>query len=146
LYGSGIRVGELISINRADLHDRSFTVIGKGGKVRLCFYDNRSEELINRYLSIREDNNPALFVTNGTRMTSGGVQEVFRQTAKRANLNKPITPHTMRHSFSTNFLRNNGNLRYLQELLGHSSLETTQMYTHVVNEDLRKMYTKYHSI
>ena len=147
LYASGIRVSELISLDRANLHDNSFTIIGKGGKARLCFFDARAEQYINAYLRTRTDNHAALFINkNNTRMSTGNVQEMFQALSKRAGFDVPVTPHVLRHSFSTNFLQNNGNMRYLQALLGHSSLETTQMYAHVVDEDLRGIYTKYHSI
>lgn len=147
LYASGIRVSELVSLDRANLHDQSFTIIGKGGKARLCFFDERAEKHINAYLKLRTDNCPALFINknDNRRATTGNVQEMFQTLSKRAGFDVPVTPHVLRHSFSTNFLQNNGNMRYLQTLLGHSSLETTQMYAHVVDEDLRGIYQKHHT-
>lgn len=147
LYASGIRVSELCKIDRDSIHDNSFTVVGKGNKARLCFYDERTNFFIEEYLMHRTDSNPALFINNqnGQRITASGVQEVFRLARKKAGLKIPIHPHTLRHSFATDFLRNNGNMRYLQALLGHSSLETTQMYSHVVDEDLRKVYALHHA-
>ena len=97
---------------------------------------------------MQADNSEALVVSyeNKTRMTATNIQLLVRNAAKRAGIKKHVTPHTLRHSFATNFLRNNGNLRYLSTLLGHSSLDTTAIYTHVVDNDLEQQYQRYHSI
>lgn len=148
IYSSGIRLSELIRLNRGQIHDNSFTVVGKGRKPRLCFIDKRTSDLMKQYLASRKDNNPALIVSqeHKDRMTATNIQLLVRNTALRAGINKRVTPHTLRHSFATNFLRNNGNMRYLASLLGHSSLETTQMYAHVVDKDLQRQYNIYHTI
>jgi site-specific recombinase XerD len=103
---------------------------------------------MDEYLATRKDNNAALIVSaeNKARMTPTNIQLLVRNTAKRAGIDKHVTPHTLRHSFATNFLRNNGNMRYLAELLGHSSMDTTMMYAHVVNKDLQRQYEIYHTI
>jgi integrase/recombinase XerD len=149
LYASGIRVSELCSINRADIkEDGTFTVLGKGSKPRLCFLDERTQWLIDEYLEERSDSNPALFIARqtGNRVNPGGVQMVFRLARDKAGFKTPIHPHTLRHSFATDLLKNNANIRYVQELLGHRSLETTQVYTHVTNVDLQKVYREHHKI
>lgn len=170
LYASGIRISELCSLDINDLHDQSFTVIGKGGKARLCFYDERTEELLKRYISIRRngykvyinkggvktnsvryfhepDNNPALFINQlGLRVNPNDIQIMFRRVCKKAGLDERVTPHTLRHSFATELLKENTNLRYVQGFLGHASLQTTQMYTHIVDEDLRAIYSVKHKI
>lgn len=148
LYSSGIRLSELISLNRGQIIDRRFTVIGKGRKPRLCFIDKRTEALMNTYLQSRIDNHDALIISNENkqRMTATNVQLLIRNSARRAGLVKKVTPHTLRHSFATNFLKNNGNMRYLASLLGHSSMDTTMMYAHVVDADLQRQYEKYHTI
>ena len=148
LYSSGIRLSELIALNRGQIVDRRFTVIGKGRKPRLCFIDKRTENLMEMYLKSRDDHNSALVVSfeNKDRMTATNIQLLVRNSATRAGITKKVTPHTLRHSFATNFLRNNGNMRYLAALLGHSSMDTTMMYAHVVDADLQKQYEKYHSI
>ena len=148
LYSSGIRLSELIALNKGQIIDRRFTVIGKGKKPRLCFIDERTELLMNMYLAKRQDNNSALVVSNEykRRMTATNIQLLVRNTAKRAGITKKVTPHTLRHSFATNFLRNNGNMRYLSAMLGHASLDTTMMYAHVVDYDMQKQYEKYHTI
>lgn len=148
LYSSGIRLSELIALNRGQIVDRRFTVIGKGRKPRLCFIDERTEQLMGIYLKSRHDNNSALIVSfeHKDRMTATNIQLLVRNSAKRAGIDKKVTPHTLRHSFATNFLRNNGNMRYLAALLGHASMDTTMMYAHVVDRDLQKQYEKYHTI
>ena len=147
LYGSGIRVSELISLDQSQIINDSFTVVGKGGKARLCFVDDRTSRLLKAYLRLRKDNHPALFVTEHKycRIKAETVQMSVRCAARRAGINRHITPHTLRHSFATDFIRHNGNVRHLQELLGHSSLETTAHYAHVVNEDLRKSFEAHHT-
>lgn len=148
LYSSGIRLSELISLNRGQIVDRRFTVIGKGGKVRLCFIDKRTEELMDAYLKTRKDKDSALIISakNKARMTPTNIQLLIHNSAKRAGITKKVTPHTLRHSFATNFLKNNGNMRYLSTMLGHASLDTTMMYAHVVDNDLQAQYEKYHTI
>lgn len=147
LYSSGIRLSELIQLNRGQIVDRQFTVIGKGNKPRLCFIDERTEHLMEHYLRTREDRADALIISaqNKARMTPTNVQLLIRNSAMRAGITKKVTPHTLRHSFATNFLRNNGNMRYLSTMLGHASLDTTMMYAHVVDNDLKEQYKKYHT-
>ena len=149
LYASGVRVSELCALNRLDIReDNTFTVVGKGGKARLCFIDERTSLLLHKYFRLRDDNDPALLLSDNTgkRISVGTVQEIFRVARRKGGFTKPIHPHTMRHSFATNLLRNNTNLMYVSSFLGHSSVQTTQMYTHVVNEDLKKIYQEKHTI
>lgn len=147
LYSSGIRLSEFIQLDRNSIKERSFTVIGKGKKMRLCFIDQRTELLMQSYLKTRKDNCPALVVSNiyKQRMTASNVQLLVRNTAKKAGIDKHVTPHVLRHSFATNFIKNNGGIRPLSELLGHRSLDTTAIYTHMVNNELEKQYAKFHT-
>lgn len=147
LYSSGIRLSEFISLDRDAIKNRSFTVIGKGGKLRLCFIDKRTESLMKKYLKTRTDNCPALVVSNlyKQRMTASNVQLLIRNSAKRAGIDRHITPHVFRHSFATNFISNNGGIKPLAELLGHKSLDTTSIYTHLINNELSKQYSKFHT-
>lgn len=148
LYASGIRLSELISLNRGQIVEKRFTVIGKGGKPRLCFIDDRTEKLMEEYLARRKDNDSALVVSYNfkERMTKTNIELLVRNTASKAGLNKKVTPHTLRHSYATNFLRNNGNMRYLSYSLGHASMDTTAMYAHVVDYDLERQYQQFHTI
>ena len=148
LYSSGIRLSEMISLNRDSIQNRQFTVVGKGKKARLCFIDERTEKIMNEYLASRTDDCEALIISykNKARMTPTNVQLLVKNTAIRAGITKKVTPHILRHSFATNFIRNNGNIKYLSVLLGHVSINTTAIYTHVVDNDLAYQYSCYHTI
>lgn len=148
LYSSGIRLSEMLALDRGQIVNRRFTVIGKGKKPRICFIDERTEELMDEYLKKRTDKNNALIVSKDKkRMTATNVQLLVSNAARNAGLShKHIHPHTLRHSFATNFLENNGNMRYLSVLMGHSNLNTTAMYAHVVDVDLEKQYKRFHSV
>lgn len=148
LYSSGIRLSEMIALNRDSIVDRQFTVVGKGKKARLCFIDERTEKIMKEYLASRNDDCEALIVSykNKARMTPTNVQLLVKNTALRAGIAKKVTPHILRHSFATNFIRNNGNIKYLSALLGHVSINTTAIYTHVVDNDLAYQYKRYHSV
>ena len=147
LYSSGIRVSELCSLNRDSIVDRQFMVVGKGKKARLCFIDERTERLMKAYLKTRKDRNDKLIVSHlyRTGVTKGTIELVVKNTAARAGIDKQVTPHILRHSFATNFIRNNGNIKYLSVMLGHASMDTTSIYTHVVDNDLKEQYKRFHS-
>lgn len=147
-YSSGIRLSELISLDRGSIQNRQFQVVGKGRKARLCFIDKRTEDLMEEYLEERNDSSEALIVSKmyKQRMTPSNVQLVIKNTAERAGITKKVTPHILRHSFATNFLQNNGNIRYLSTMLGHANVSTTTIYTHVVDNDLRLQYLKFHTV
>lgn len=148
LYSSGIRLSEMISLNRDSIKQRRFQVVGKGKKARLCFIDERTEKLMNEYLSKRVDDSPALVVSAifKERMTPTNVQLLIKNSAARAGITKHVTPHVLRHSFATDFILNNGGIRHLSILMGHSSINTTAIYTHVADNELEMQYKKYHSI
>lgn len=147
-YSSGIRLSELISLNRSSIQNRQFQVVGKGKKARLCFIDERTERLMNEYLDSRDDDCDALIISKikKARMTPTNVQLLIKNTANRAGIKKRVSPHILRHSFATNFLQNNGNIRYLSTMLGHSSVDTTSIYAHVVDNDLHRQYLSFHTI
>ena len=148
LYSSGIRLSELINLNRGQIIDKRFTVIGKGSKARLCFTDERTEKLLNTYLETRRDNCEALIVSvrYKQRMTATNIQLLIKNSARNAGISKKVTPHTLRHSFATNLLVNNVDIRYIGKMLGHTSIQTTMQYTHVVDNDLEARYRAGHSI
>ena len=146
LYSSGIRISELIQLNRDSIKDGTFTVIGKGSKPRICFLDERSTFYMQKYLSERKDRLDALIITkDGTRASASTIQMIIRNATERAGINKKVTPHTLRHSFATNYIGNGGNIRHLADLMGHSSLNTTAHYTHLVNNDLKREYLLHHT-
>ena len=148
LYSSGIRVSEIISLDRDYIHDRCFSLVGKCKKIRLCFIDERTEELMNQYLATRKDKSKALIVSElyKDRVSVSTIQVIVRNTAKRAGIEKQVTPHTLRHSFATNFIKNNGGVKPLSELLGHASLDTTSIYTHIENPELKQYYNRFHTV
>jgi integrase/recombinase XerC len=148
LYGSGIRISEMCRLDRGDIYQRTFTAYGKGSKSRVAFIDKRTETLLNAYLSTRKDSNAALFLANQSqkRITSGNVQRLIREIGLRAGFTKPVHPHIFRHSYATDLFFNNTDARAVQALLGHSSLETTQIYMHVTDPHLRAIYEAKHTV
>lgn len=147
LYSSGIRVSELQQLNRDSIRDGQFTVIGKGRKVRICFIDDRTEQFLKEYLSQRKDRSEALLVgAQSQRISVSTIQLIIRNATEKAGLKKKITPHTFRHSFATNYISNDGNIRHLASLLGHSSVNTTAHYSHLVDNDLKAAYQRHHSV
>ena len=141
LYDSGIRISELCSLNRNSIKDRQFIVIGKSKNPRICFITERTEQRIKDYLDLRDDNDRALFIANqtGKRITSDNVRKVFQNVCNRSEFIN-IHPHTIRHSFATRLLDKEVDIRYIAELMGHESLDTTKIYTHFSNPKLKKIY------
>jgi integrase/recombinase XerD len=147
LYASGIRVSELCRLNRDDIRNKKFTVLGKGEKYRLAFIDDRADALIRKYLKTRKDSNPALFIqrVTGKRIHKSGVEEIFRRACKNSGLCS-VTPHTLRHSFATNLLENGMAIHSLSRLMGHSNIATTSIYLHVTYPQLEQEYNKHHTV
>lgn len=148
LYASGLRVSELCSLNISDTLKDSFTIVGKGGKSRICYMDERTRGLLRLYLRQRKDNNPALLVSpqNGLRITPAVVQDVIKRLRTQSGLDVPIHPHTFRHSYASNLMSNGIDLYQLMKLMGHSSLQTTQLYLSISDKHLAEDYQKYHSV
>lgn len=155
LYSTGLRVSELASLNRGqvDLKRREFMVRGKGGKPRIVFLSKRATEFIENYLKERQDQFKPLFINNlkadiledeKRRLTTVSVENLVRKYALKAGIIKKVTPHTLRHSYATELLINGADIRSVQEMLGHSSITTTQIYTHVTDKKLREIHEKYH--
>ncbi len=153
LFSSGLRISELIALNRdnIDLKRKEFSVIGKGSKIRIVFISDGAKGAIEYYLNKRKDLDPALFIRlpkkndfSDLRITARSIQRIVAQCAKEAGILKKVTPHVLRHSFATNLLQNGADIRSVQALLGHSSINTTQIYTHVTNEGLKDVYNKFH--
>jgi len=152
MFSAGLRNGELCNMERTQIKDGvdSFTVIGKGNKPRVCFIDPITHRYIDEYLALRDDPYPALFVSEQQKgrekINPGVVQMVVKNAATKAGLDKNIHPHTLRHSFATDLLRNNTNIVYVKELLGHASIQVTMTYTHVVDEDLHQIHRLKHTV
>lgn len=157
LFSSGLRVSELVGLNRdqVNLDKQEFAVRGKGSKVRLVFLSDRAKSAIEGYLAKRDDLDPALFIarTRGfgqkkddedLRLTPRTVQRLVKRYARKAGIVKDVHPHTLRHSFATDLLANGADIRSVQALLGHSSITTTQIYTHVTDARLKEVYSAFH--
>ena len=150
LYSSGVRVGELVSIKIKDLDFKEKTVyiLGKGKKARLLPVTSQAVDSIENYLLKRpggKEKDSIVFCNlKGGPLTERGVQYIIDELAKNCGIYRKVTPHMLRHSFATHFLENGMNLRYIQTLLGHSNLSTTEIYTHLSIEELTKVYRKAH--
>lgn len=153
LYGTGARVSEAIGLNVDDLVDDDVVrLFGKGGKQRIVPLGSYARRAVDAYLvrarpllSARGQATPALFLgMRGRRMSRQAAWEAIRGAAERAGLSASVSPHTLRHSFATHLLEGGADVRVVQELLGHSSVATTQIYTLVTADTLREMYTSAH--
>ncbi len=162
LFSTGLRISELVSVKKDGLNLKrgEFAVRGKGDKMRLVFLSHKAIDCLNQYLKERKDNSKALFIRHDAKesvekqmesmsekvsgLTPRSVQRIIKKYAKLAGITKKITPHTLRHSFATDLLTNGADLRSVQELLGHSSISTTQIYTHLTNKRLRDVYENFH--
>ena len=132
LLATGMRISEALALNREDIDfkNKEVKIIGKGNKERYVFLTDRANFWLQEYLTKRTDNNVALFITMGgaKRLTRFDLSKSFKHYAKLSGLKKKITPHILRHTMATTIFRNGGDIRYIQELLGHSSIETTAQY------------------
>ncbi|MEE3273254.1 MAG: tyrosine recombinase XerC [Acidobacteriota bacterium] len=150
LYATGLRAAELtgLNTNNINLDERTVQVVGKGRKERLIPFGSHATDAIRNYLEIRNSwSNPsgALFLSpKGKRLSTYGLRKLLAEHLQNAAINKPATPHAIRHSFATHLLNAGADLRAIQELLGHASLGTTQRYTHVSTTQLKAIYDKAH--
>jgi integrase/recombinase XerD len=153
LHAAGLRISELtaLDVDDLDLDERSVRCIGKGSKERIIPIHARAVESLKRYLTqarpllARSVSGPAVFLNaRGTRLTRQGCWKLLKKHAARAELKRRISPHTLRHSFATHLLDGGADIREVQELLGHASVSTTQVYTLVSRERLREVYESAH--
>lgn len=152
LFSTGLRVSELANLRRADINLKKaeFSVRGKGGKIRPVFASESAREAIRSYIARRADPEPALFVSIPknkaalTRLTPRSIERMIKKYAVRAGITKKITPHTLRHSFATDLLINGADIRSVQSMLGHASITTTQIYTHITDRQLRETHKAFH--
>ncbi len=158
LFSSGLRVSELVNLNRDHINTtrREFMVRGKGQKDRPVFVSKAAAEHVDTYLAARMDNLPPLFLSYSRnnissmtgdyrRLSARSIQRMISKYARLAGITKHVSPHTMRHSFATDLLMNGADIRSVQSMLGHSSIATTQVYTHVTDQHLREVHEKFHS-
>lgn len=164
LFSTGLRVSELCALKSdIDLRSDELSIRGKGGKIRVVFISDEAKKYVREYLSARKDMSDGLFIQigntkntkkNGTSkgvvknvepLNKRSVERIVKQHAIKAGISKKVTPHTMRHLFATDLLSNGADLRSVQALLGHSSITTTQIYTHVTDKHLRDIHKKFHN-
>jgi len=152
LFSTGLRVSELCSLPRyIDLTRDDIVVRGKGDKVRVVFLSKPAKESIKKYLNARQDTDEALFINHSAkkgetlRITTRSVERIVERLAKEVGISKKVTPHILRHSFATDLLYNGADIRSVQELLGHSNISTTQIYTHITNKQLGEVHKKFHN-
>ncbi len=158
LFSTGLRVSELCGLPRElDLSRDEFSVRGKGEKVRVVFLSDTAKDALKAYLHKRTDVDDALFVQVGRggdksqlhkegslRLTSRSVERIVKHHAVKSGISKKVTPHVIRHSFATDLLENGADIRSVQALLGHASIVTTQIYTHVTDSKLREVHKQFH--
>lgn len=154
LFSTGIRISEAARLNRDDIrkHANELTVRGKGNKLRVVFLSEGCRKAIDAYEEKRGDMDPALFIRHkkgvgelsDLRLTTRSMQRIIKKRAVNAGITKDITPHTLRHSFATDLLSNGADIRHVQQLLGHSSITTTQIYTHMTDTHLKDIHEQYH--
>ncbi|MDV7686179.1 site-specific tyrosine recombinase XerD [Oenococcus oeni] len=153
MYATGFRVSEICNLKLADLHDELglITTIGKGQKQRIVPIGEMSLLYISKYFKesrpvlLKDKESPYLFLNDhGHQISRQGIFKLVKEIAIKAGIDKDISPHTLRHSFATNLLENGADLRIVQELLGHSDISTTQIYTHVSQKHIREQYNRFH--
>ncbi len=154
LFSTGLRVSELANLKKdqINLKKDEFTIRGKGEKLRVVFLANQTKYWLKLYSEARRDLSPSLFVradrAKGKKepenLTPRSIQRLIKKYSKAAGITKKVTPHTMRHSFATDLLINGADIRSVQAMLGHSSITTTQIYTHITNQQLKEVYKTFH--
>lgn len=155
LWSTGLRVSELCSLKLGDINfnRNEFTVKGKGSKYRVVFFSEDAKSWLKKYQDARRDMSPMLFVSHDraskgrdemSGITPRTVQRIVEHYRKLAGITKSISPHTLRHSFATDLLMNGADLRSVQSLLGHASVTTTQIYTHITDSHLQEVYKAFH--
>jgi len=157
LFSTGMRVAELVSLDKSQLkiksetEDLEISIVGKGDRPRTVYFSKRCINWLRKYLKTRDDDSEALFIRyrgpkdSSLRLTPRSIENIVKKHVKGAGLPKFTVPHTLRHSFATDLLAQGVDLRVVQEFLGHKNVATTQIYTHVTNKKLRDIHKKYHS-
>ena len=158
LFSTGLRVSELAKLNRdtINLERKEFSIVGKGSKERIVFLSEDAAEWVTQYLKNRRDDFRPLFIRyqgeidptdhgEAMRLTVRTIQRIVEKYVKKLGLSVKATPHTLRHGFATDLLINGADIRSVQEMLGHSNISTTQIYTHVTNKHLQDVHKAFHS-
>lgn len=155
-FSTGMRVSELANLKKdqINLEREEFSVRGKGDKVRVVFVSHQARHWLKEYLKQREDDSPYMFIRHDRAaqslpsynpITPRSIERLVKHYAAAAGIPKKVSPHTLRHSFATDLLMNGADLRSVQAMLGHSSITTTQVYTHVTNQQLNDVHRAFHA-
>ena len=154
LFSTGLRVSELANLKKDSINLKTgeFSVKGKGSKIRVVFLSNRAKIALANYIAKRQDLEEYLFVstgfnqskTNVKALTTRSIERLVKYYAASAGITKDVVPHTLRHAFATDLLQNGADLRSVQMMLGHSSITTTQIYTHLTDKELKETYRAFH--
>lgn len=156
-FSTGLRLAELCSLNRdLDLSKDEFSIRGKGEKVRVVFLSDSAKDAIKKYLAKRKDMDEPMFIQvsknkqkgagrDDGRLTPRSIERMVKQYAVQSGISRKVTPHILRHSFATDLLENGADIRSVQVMLGHANIQTTQIYTHVTDKQLRDIHKKFHS-
>ncbi len=153
LYACGLRVSELVSLKVSDLNLEVgyLKTFGKGNKERLIPLGKKAQSALNAYLGkarvalLKGKNSPDLFLSHrGQRMTRQGFWKIIKSYARQANIKVQVSPHILRHAFATHLLERGADLRSVQQMLGHSDISTTQIYTHILQRQMKDIFDKYH--
>ena len=147
LYATGIRVSELVNIKVNDISGDSIKITGKGDKTRIVFFNDVCKKYLDKYMIKRSEINKCDYLIinhNGNKITTRMIRNIINDLITKTSIIKHVSPHVIRHSFATHLLNNGCDLLTVQELLGHSSISTTGIYTHVSSEHIREVYYKTH--
>lgn len=146
-YSSGVRVSELANMRLSDIdfNERKILIFGKGSKERYVYYGSKCADLLDKYLKIDHRDSPYLLIgKRKEKLNEREIRAIVTDTAKKVGISVHVTPHTLRHTYATHMLNEGADLKSVGDLLGHESLSTTQIYTHVSNERLRQVYLSAH--
>ena len=152
LYANGVRVSELVNIKIKDINreEKLIKVLGKGNKERMVIYNNHTKKALDTYLKDgynyfnKKSSEYLILNKNGNKLSERYIREIINKKVSQASLDIKISPHTLRHTFATDILENGADLMTVKELLGHESLNTTSIYTHITNEQIKKTYNLAH--
>lgn len=152
LYATGVRVSELVNIKIKDINreEKLIKVLGKGNKERIVIYNNHTKKALDTYLKDgynyfnKKSSEYLILNKNGNKLSERYIREIINKKVSQASLDIKISPHTLRHTFATDILENGADLMTVKELLGHESLNTTSIYTHITNEQIKKTYNLAH--
>ena len=147
LYSSGIRVSELanMKVKDIDFNEKKILILGKGNKERYVYFGSKCMDLLNKYLKLDHKDSPYLLIgKRAEKLNEREIRSIVTESAKKAGISVHVTPHTLRHTYATHMLNDGADLKSVGDLLGHESLSTTQIYTHVSNERLRQVYLSAH--